>query len=820
MAQFIAKPSWLGRFFTRINTVTIEQSSLVIHFKNNTSQSYLISDFTNFIQFKTAIFSAKMTIHHGQKTNVSFLNKHQALVLTEQLNKVFANHLEEKVTSAKTLIKRYATNEYLRDSNIPLLKSAVFSLAKQYRELPKLWQQYLSPLSVKFFTILNSSPTQEHAIEQLRKSYEQKILATRADFYNSVESNPLTQEQRLAVIRNNNKNLVLAAAGTGKTSVMIAKALDLIAYGGIKSEQILMLAYNKNAANELTQRFTLRAQKANLNTAPPTILTFHALALKIIKNANKTVSLSPLANDSAALNKWFTQWLSNTLKTDAGFCKTFVESLYEPNKNLNTQAYHTLSGLKVSSYQHLLIANWLFLYGIEHTYQNETTADFYLPTYHIYLAHFTVDRQGNSVPYSTDAHTSEHIKFVRGHHKKQGNVLVQTYDYYWQEGQFEQRLKAQLQKHKVNIKPFDNHAVYARLSTTGLLKQNIEKYLSCLNAIKVEQLSSPQIAARVAKSGIINHKRYATLLVAMQRAYNEKLKEQGAIDFESMLTSAAQLIKAGKVSVPWHHILVDEFQDISRVRMAFLKTLIRYAQQPCFTAVGDDWQAIYRFSGGNLALTTRFNDLIGSHSLTLLQKTFRYNNSISEVAGRFVMQNPEQYTKHISTHTQVSSPHVVLLDDLHQGKKSVALKVLQTIATINKNNSTASIAVLSRYRFMLNEIEQHVAGSDFANPLHFWTLHGSKGLEADYCIIVGFEQGNLGFPSTNSGNLLVEALLPAPDTFKHAEERRLLYVGITRAKHTCYLIAPPSTYSDFIKELINDSYPIHIASTLFIKQGK
>ncbi|MEI8641632.1 hypothetical protein P4S68_13125 [Pseudoalteromonas sp. Hal099] len=112
------------------------------------------------------------------------------------------------------------------------------------------------------------------------------------------------------------------------------------------------------------------------------------------------------------------------------------------------------------------------------------------------------------------------------------------------------------------------------------------------------------------------------------------------------------------------------FKTFHASRMAFLNTLIKSGPQSCFTAVGDDWQAIYRFSGGNLALTTQFNDLIGSHSLTLLQKTFRYNNSISEVAGRLVMQNPEQYKKHITTHTQVSTPQVVLLDDLHQGKVS------------------------------------------------------------------------------------------------------------------------------------------------------
>ena len=118
---------------------------------------------------------------------------------------------------------------------------------------------------------------------------------------------------------------------------------------------------------------------------------------------------------------------------------------------------------------------------------------------------------------------------------------------------------------------------------------------------------------------------------------------------------------------------------------------------------------------------------------------------------------------------------------------------------------------------MLNGVQQHLKGKKHTNPLYFWTLHSAKGLEADYCIIIGFEQGKLGFPSDNQDNLLVESLLPKQDSFTHSQERRLLYVGITRAKHKSYLIADPYACSAFVKELINDDYPIHIASDLFKK---
>ncbi|HHB1596830.1 TPA: hypothetical protein ACN976_005044 [Vibrio campbellii] len=97
--------------------------------------------------------------------------------------------------------------------------------------------------------------------------------------------------------------------------------------------------------------------------------------------------------------------------------------------------------------------------------------------------------------------------------------------------------------------------------------------------------------------------------------------------------------------------------------MEFIKSIISKGPQPSLTIVGDDWQSIYRFSGGKLELTTCFDEMIGPYSLTKLQKTFRYNNSIANTAGQFIMENPEQYEKHIKTHTVVDQSQVFLLDD-------------------------------------------------------------------------------------------------------------------------------------------------------------
>ncbi|MCP4322456.1 MAG: hypothetical protein GY787_11535 [Alteromonadales bacterium] len=136
------------------------------------------------------------------------------------------------------------------------------------------------------------------------------------------------------------------------------------------------------------------------------------------------------------------------------------------------------------------------------------------------------------------------------------------------------------------------------------------------------------------------------------------------------------------------------------------------------------------------------------------------------------------------------------------------------LSTIEKTDASASIAVIARYRTQLNKVQGGITGKT-ENKVNFWTYHSPKGLEADYCTLLGFEEGKFGFPSEKEEELLVEALLPTLDNYPHSEERRLFYVGLTRAKHKAFIITNPENSSVFIHELVNNNYPVKIASPLF-----
>lgn len=96
------------------------------------------------------------------------------------------------------------------------------------------------------------------------------------DFFDTIESKPLTPEQRLSVVVDEDATLVLAGAGSGKTSVITAKAAYLVKAGIRQPEEILLLAFAKNAAEEMSERVEARSG------VPIVARAFHAIAYDIM----------------------------------------------------------------------------------------------------------------------------------------------------------------------------------------------------------------------------------------------------------------------------------------------------------------------------------------------------------------------------------------------------------------------------------------------------------------------------------------------------------------------------------------------------------
>lgn len=513
----------------------------------------------------------------------------------------------------------------------------------------------------------------QRSVAQRNQRWCDRMLEMHQDFFQTVETSPLNESQSRAVVNGEDAVLVLAGAGSGKTSVLVARAGWLLLRQEAEPEQILLLAFGRKAAEEMNERIQERLGNVAIHAK-----TFHALALQIIQQGSrKAPTISKLESDSKARRA-------------------------------------------------LLIAHW-------------------------------------------QQQCSEKKAQAKGWRQ----WLTEELEWELPEGDF-----------------WHDKRLAERLSG------RLERWLGLMRTHGGSQAEMIEQADEEIRDLFSKRIR---LMAPLLKAWKTALKDEGAVDFAGLIHQAVNLLEKGRFISPWKHILVDEFQDISPQRAQLLAALRKQNKQTSLFAVGDDWQAIYRFSGAELSLTTAFTENFGTGDQCALDTTYRFNDRIGEVANGFIQQNPHQLKKPLNSLTKGNNKSVVILP---QEQLEALLDKLSGYAKPQER-----ILVLARYHHLKPEVLQKAATRWPKLNIEFMTIHASKGQQADYVIIAGLYEGKDGFPAVVRESVLEEVLLPQPEDFPDAEERRLLYVALTRARHQVWLLQDRERPSVFIQQLQDIGVP-------------
>ena len=290
------------------------------------------------------------------------------------------------------------------------------------------------------------------------------------------------------------------------------------------------------------------------------------------------------------------------------------------------------------------------------------------------------------------------------------------------------------------------------------------------------------------------------LMAPLMKAWKSALKNEGAVDFSGLIHQAVNILDKGRFITPWKHILVDEFQDISPQRAALLAALRRQNKQTSLFAVGDDWQAIYRFSGAEMTLTTAFHHHFGEGDRCVLDTTYRFNDRIGEIANQFVQSNPHQLKKPLNSLSKGNKKSVSLMPE---AQLEALLDKISGYATTDER-----ILLLVRYHHLRPALLDKAKTRWPKLKIDFATIHASKGQQADYVVLMGLQDGKDGFPAAARESVMEQALLPRPEDFADAEERRLAYVAITRARPQVWMLYDPENLSIFVNEFKRMGVPV------------
>ena len=306
---------------------------------------------------------------------------------------------------------------------------------------------------------------------------------------------------------------------------------------------------------------------------------------------------------------------------------------------------------------------------------------------------------------------------------------------------------------------------------------------------------------------------YSKLFLTVSEKYQRELSsllEKHQTTFSGLIKLAIRYLRSGQIKTQFRYIIVDEYQDLSALRQKFLHLLIESSQASLF-AVGDDWQAIYGFSGSRVDFTLNFCKFWGDFSLHRISKTYRFGPTLARLSSSFIMQDHTQIRKQIQSQKEDSLEPVV---EVCGESERLDLEVLTYYLKSLPEDS--SILLLGRFqidRFRLAHCSKFNLTSDGIEfhprpdlKIRFLTVHQSKGLEADYVIILNNREAKLGFPAhVKDPPLNIELIKIAEelrlDQVSVNEERRLFYVALTRAKKQVILLAVDGKESSFIKEL-------------------
>ena len=654
----------------------------------------------------------------------------------------------------------------------------------------------------------------------------------------NVEGRKLDKQQMTCIVKDAHNHLVIAGAGTGKTTTVVGKIKFLLKSGKYKPEDILGLSFTNASASEMSQRIN-QETGCNIDAS-----TFHKLGLNIITKVNGIVpkitqlNLRKFVKEQLLLNMQsdvYLNLLSSYLLYNRVVSKSEFEfktqSEYEEYLRLNPPT--TINNETVKSYGEMDIANFLTQNGIqyiyEHPYKVDTRTseygqynpDFYLPEYDIYIEYFGINKDGEVPSYfkgvngmtATQSYQA-YMKWKRETHSTNDTILIECYAYEKFDGVLLDNLKEKLSAKDVKLTPKTTKELWEQVSADGdsILDGVIELFETVINLIKSNGYTIATVRQlNIGNSNAQNNNMVLSLLEPIFNAYCNYLSEHKEIDFNDMINMATKYVEQGKYVSPYKYVIVDEYQDISKARYSLLCRMRESNDYDLF-CVGDDWQSIYRFAGSDIGYILNFEQYWGSTEISKIETTYRFTQKLIEISGNFIMQNPVQIKKsikgkndtvgfalgEISGYTDKFSIEFMTkkLEDLPRGSSvffigrySFDAKLLSDsgLFECQYNNVSGFVEVKYRKRIDLK--------------MSFITAHKSKGLQADYIFIINNKKSRMGFPSKIQDAAILNLLLDNCDQYPYAEERRLFYVALTRAKKKAFLVTVKNQESEFAMEL-------------------
>jgi len=760
------------------------------------------------------------------------------------------HQLEEHILTLQRITRERAEKERIQQLNAECDKTLKDFLASNPYVALSDWEH----IKEEIHSIYDVYHIDDQLMQERNTNFKIEQKQIQKEYFDTLLNYPLDEQQRDAIVNLGENVLVTAAAGSGKTSTIVAKTHYLVEKMHVDPRTILVVTYTRKAAEELAIRVGVSGVECS---------TFH-------KHAIDTISLitgeKPMVCEQDTLSKVF----YSMIKKDEDFgttvlqYETILKSLLQYDYEYDSYA-EFVNALKecgnmspyrdmdsnicyMKSRQEMELMVILTDLGLnvkyEENYPIKTTTKNrrqYKPdfTIHyqqvdgegkwqkkaIYLEHFGIDDNGQVPAWFGDGKRggwakankdyNEGIVWKKETHQANGTTLIYTTSGDFQHGlaYVREKIKNQLEALNVPLAPLDYDEKMKRLALPlNRTQDNMLKLVGgFITLMKANGKDIQQLIKEIPETDTYRDRNIfilKSLVEPLYTNYQSYLQKKGECDFTDCLLKASALLEE-RLCYNYRYILVDEFQDMSMDKYRYLKALRKDYPRTRIFCVGDDWQSIYRFSGSDICLFSQFEKFNGYTEESKIEATHRFGEPLLKRSSDFVLANPAQKKKQLRADKDRIT-HLAFAGFTEDMEERMIIE-----KQIAKLPEGTSVYLLSRYKFDIGLVFPEVADqvqqeNNSSVDLHIGgrkvsalTIHSAKGLEADYVFVLNCSSGfnGFGFPSQVSDDPIMEYVLSDTDGYQHAEERRLFYVAITRAKRATYVLYNKQYPSLFVTEM-------------------
>ena len=606
----------------------------------------------------------------------------------------------------------------------------------------------------------------------------------------------LNTEQREAVVYPSGPLLVLSGAGTGKTRVLTARFAYLVKKKHVNPQSIMAVTFTNKAANEIKNRVS---NELNLSINSHWIGTFHAIFSKFLRKHSSIVGLkSNFTILDIDDQKKLVKQVISFLKLDSDLSENIIlselqnlkDEIILSNDNKEVLRHSSIKNIDIiySLYQERLLEINSVDFGdlLLHSYNILKNNPEILMSYKAYISHILIDefQDTNVIQY-------ELIKLLLNEDK---NIFCVGDDdqsiYAWRGAKvenilnFPEEFKAPVIRLTKNYR--SNNAILSAASEIiGHNKNRLGKKLECANS----ELENNKI---ILQSFYSQEEESLWIADSISNLFSNR-----QISFSILVRLTAQMRsiedKLIKYALPYQIIGGPRFFERKEIKdiIAYLKLSHSSDSDLSFERIINlPRRGIGEQTLNLIIQNARDKKINFFNSSKELLNSNSFPKAVSDKISLFLSLIDK--CKDIVNKTNLEDLGIFIIEESGYMKmleiEKNAKKKLENETRIENLkelvNAMSEFTNLDEFLEHVGLVNENIKNTE-KNNITLMTLHGAKGLEFDYVFLPGWEEGI--FPSARA--------LEEKGQKSLEEERRLAYVGITRAKTNLYLSYATSRYT-------------------------